>query len=82
VAAARETGGIVCVEEHSIVGGLAGAVAQLCLKHGAAPRRFGAVGLDDVYPTIVGDQDYLRAAYQMDAKAIVAACLTALSETA
>jgi transketolase len=82
VAAASETGGIVCVEEHSIVGGLAGAVAQLCLKHGAAPRSFGAVGLDDVYPTIVGDQDYLRAAYQMDAKAIVAACLTALRETA
>jgi transketolase len=82
VAAAHETGGIVCVEEHSTVGGLTGAVAQLCLEHGAAPRRFGSVGLNDIYPTIVGDQDYLRAAYHMDATAIVAACLSAVRETA
>lgn len=74
LAAARETGGMVCVEEHNVVGGLASAVAQLCLENGAAPTAFGAVGLDDLYPTIVGDQDYLRAAYGMDASAITAAC--------
>lgn len=82
VAAARETGGIVCVEEHNVVGGLASAVAQLCLEHGAAPAQFRAVGLADVYPTIVGDQDYLRAAYGMDAPAIVAACRSAVRQDA
>jgi transketolase len=74
LAAARETGAIVCVEEHNVVGGLASAVAQLCLENGTAPKAFRAVGLDDLYPTIVGDQDYLRAAYGMDASAIAAAC--------
>ena len=78
VAAARETGAIICVEEHSIVGGLAGAVAQLCLEHGAPPKAFRAVGLDDLYPTIVGDQDYLRATYGMDSAAIIQACHSAI----
>ena len=66
------------VEEHSVVGGLAGAVAEVCLKAGALPRGYRAVGLDDCYPTIVGDQDYLRAAYAMDADAIVTAVKSAM----
>lgn len=82
VAAARETGAIVCVEEHNVVGGLASAVAQLCLEQGAAPKAFRAVGLGDLYPTIVGDQDYLRAAYGMDAAAIAKACHAALGVAA
>lgn len=72
-AAARETGGIVTVEEHNVTGGLAGAVAEGLLAAGTAPRGWRAVGLNDCYPTIVGDQDYLRAAYGMDAPAILAA---------
>ncbi|PKN47293.1 MAG: transketolase [Deltaproteobacteria bacterium HGW-Deltaproteobacteria-17] len=82
VAAARETGAIVCIEEHSTVGGLAGAVAQLCLEQGAAPKAFRAVGLADLYPTIVGDQNYLRSAYGMDAAAIAAACRAAIEVAA
>lgn len=76
--AAAETGAIVTVEEHSVVGGLAGAVAEACVKSGSMPRRFKAVGLDDCYPTIVGDQDYLRAAYNMNAEAIARAVQDAL----
>lgn len=72
-AAARETRGIVTVEEHNVTGGLAGAVAEGLLAAGVAPRGWRAVGLNDCYPTIVGDQDYLRAAYGMDAPAIAAA---------
>lgn len=73
IAAARETRGIVTVEEHNILGGLGGAVAEICLSNGAAPRSFRRVGLNDLYPTIVGDQDYLRAAYRMDCAAVLAA---------
>lgn len=72
--AALQTGGIVCVEEHNVHGGLASVVAQACLEAGAAPRAFRAVGLQDLYPTIVGDQDYLRTAYGMDASAIAKVC--------
>lgn len=75
LAAARETGGIVTIEEHNVVGGLGGAVAEICLSGGSAPRAFQRVGLADEYPTVVGDQDFLRTAYRMDADAIVQASL-------
>lgn len=71
LAAARETGGVVCVEEHSVLGGLGGAVAEVLLSAGAAPKRFHRIGLGDLYPTVVGDQSFLRHEYFMDAEAIV-----------
>ncbi|MGZ8376242.1 MAG: transketolase family protein [Gemmatirosa sp.] len=72
LAAARETGGIVTIEEHTVVGGLGGAVAECCLEGGAAPRRFTRVGLRAGFSSIVGSQDYLRARYGLDAHAVVA----------
>jgi transketolase len=68
--AAQATGGIIVIEEHNIIGGLAGAVAETCMSHGVFPKFFVRLGLEDCYPTIVGDQNYLRAAYKMDADAI------------
>jgi transketolase len=71
VAAARETRALVTVEEHTIIGGLGGAVAETCMDAGVLPRRFTRLGLKDQFSTIVGDQQYLRAAYGMDAATIV-----------
>lgn len=75
VASAQRTGAVITVEEHSTIGGLAGAVAEILVLAGAAPAKFAAVGLADCYPTIVGDQNYLRTAYGMDAAAIEKAAL-------
>ena len=72
VAAARETGGIVTVEEHSVDGGLGGAVAETCLEQGAAPRVFRRIGLRGGFSSIVGSQEYMRAHYGLDTKAVVA----------
>ncbi len=77
LAAARETGGIITVEEHNIIGGLGGAVAETCLERGEPPRFFRRVGLQDQYPSVVGDQNFLRTAYNMDASEIVAAVIEA-----
>lgn len=77
--AARETHGIVTVEEHSILGGLGGAVAETCMDHGVYPGFFSRLGLKDCYPTIVGDQLYLRSAYGMSASHIVEAITTGLA---
>jgi transketolase len=71
IAASNETGGIVTIEEHNINGGLGGAVAEVCMDGGVAPKAFLRIGLGDQYSSIVGSQDYLRAYYQMDATAIV-----------
>jgi transketolase len=78
IAAARETGGIVTVEEHTIIGGLGGSVAETLLEAGIHPGFFRRIGLSDQYPTMVGDQDFLRSAYDMDAKSIVAKVMAAL----
>jgi len=71
--AATETGGIVTVEEHSVHGGLGGAGAERLLESGVVPRAFHRIGLRSGFSSIVGSQDYLRAAYGMDAPSIVAA---------
>jgi transketolase len=69
----------VTLEEHSRIGGLKGAVAETLLSASARPGFFRSVALDDVFPTVVGDQAYLRARYGMDAAAVEAAVLSALS---
>ena len=71
LAAVRETGGIITLEEHSVVGGLGGAVAETCLDAGVAPKVFKRMGLADTYPSVVGDQNFLRAEYGMDAPAVI-----------
>jgi transketolase len=76
--AARETGGIVTVEEHNVVGGLGAAVAECCLEGSHRPAVFRRVGLNDVYSEVVGSQSYLRDRYGMSATAIVKAVETAL----
>ncbi|ATQ41139.1 transketolase family protein [Caulobacter mirabilis] len=78
VAIASECGVVVTVEEHNKLGGLGGAIAEACLEGGAKVRSFRRVGLSDLYPTIVGDQKFLRRAYEMDAPAIAAVVRDAL----
>ncbi len=69
--AARETGGIITVEEHTIVGGLGGAVAEVLLDQLVMPRFFKRIGLQDTFTTIVGSQEYLREYYEMSEHYIV-----------
>lgn len=76
--ATTETGGIMTIEEHSVIGGLGGAVAEVCLEADWRPRKFARVGLNDVYSSVVGSQEYLRQHYGMDAKAIAARARTLL----
>lgn len=70
-AAARETGGIVTVEENTIVGGLGSAVAEHGLEQSTRPGFFRRVGLRDTYSSVVGDQKYLRRHYEMDCDYLV-----------
>jgi len=65
---ARETGAIVCAEEHSIIGGLGGAVAEVLCKHGAAvPTEF--VGIRDTF-TESAPYAQLLAKYGVDAAGV------------
>ena len=69
--AATNTGGIVTVEEHNKDGGLGSAISEVCMDFGVMPKKFLRIGLDNMYSSIVGSQQYLRSRYEMDSKAIV-----------
>jgi transketolase len=71
-AAAEQTGGIVTVEENTILGGLGGAVAEACLEHGVRPRKFRRLGVRDHYVSTVGDQAFLRSYAKIDCAAVIA----------
>jgi transketolase C-terminal domain/subunit len=61
---------IVTVEEHVRVGGLGGLVCEVVLGRGLPITHVLRLGIDDCYPTVVGDQRYLRAEYELSASAI------------
>lgn len=79
--ACKETGALLSIEEHSIIGGLGGAISEVCLESGIVPKAFYRIGLRTGFSTIVGSQEYLRAQYQMDEKAIVENALRLLKKS-
>jgi transketolase len=70
IAAARETGGIVSIEEHAVDGGLGGAIAETLMEAGVFPGFFVRMGLRNTFSSIVGSQKYLRTVYSLDAESI------------
>jgi transketolase len=69
-AAAKMTGGILTIEEHSVFGGLGGAVAEVCLEGGIIPKKFFRLGLRAGFSSAVGSQTYLQQRYGLDEDAI------------
>lgn len=67
--AAAETGHIVTLEEHSILGGLGGAVAETLAESGI-PAKFRRIGTPSVFAKEVGCQDYLKKVYRLDAESV------------
>ncbi|MDR1378644.1 MAG: transketolase family protein [Synergistaceae bacterium] len=67
---ARSTGAVVTAEEHSVIGGLAGAVSESLIL-GQAYVPVGFVGLDDCHAECGSYADLLRK-YKLDVSAIVA----------
>jgi len=62
---------IVAVEEHSIVGGLGSAIAEIIAEAGfPAAKRFRRIGLPDTFPDQYGSQDSLLARYRITAASI------------
>lgn len=62
---------LVTVEEHNVVGGLAGAVAESAFSSQVYPTNFLKVGLEDKYSSVVGQQNFLRTYYGMDVTTVL-----------
>lgn len=69
----RQCNRVLTVEEHNVTGGLGGAIAEACLENGTPIAGFKKIGLNDIYPQIVGDQKFLRNEYRMSTPYIVQA---------
>lgn len=65
---------IVAAEEHSVIGGLGSAVAEVLAEANfSSPKSFRRIGIPDVFPDQYGSQDSLMAYYDITAHKI---CLT------
>jgi len=70
LAAARETGLVVTLEEHSIIGGLGSAVAEVLCEAEIPDVRFRRIALPSSFAKVVGDQEYLRKLNALDTDSV------------
>jgi transketolase len=62
---------VLTVEEHTVIGGLGSAVAEVLAEADPSPkRRFRRLGIPDVFPDYYGAQQDLMARFGLDAAAI------------
>ena len=76
IKAAKETGAIVTVEDHTVIGGLGGAVAEVVVENCLVPMK--RVGVPDVYCAI-GTFDELVEKYKLDTPDIVKAAKSVIA---
>jgi transketolase len=76
VLAAAATGAVVTVEDHNVLGGLGGAVAELLAQE--LPVPLVRVGVNDCFCETVGSYEEMVAHYGLDAAAIAAAARRAI----
>lgn len=71
LALASRVGLIVTLEEHTIIGGLGGAVAEIVAQMSSPKAKLEIIGLRDCFSSIVGDQEYLRSVYGLTTDEVV-----------
>lgn len=68
---------VLAVEEHTIIGGLGSAVAEVVAERGfRRGKRFKRIGIPDVFPDSYGSQATLMARYDITTETIVSAIKT------
>ena len=70
LAAARETRAIVTIEEHSIIGGLGSAIAEVLVEADAANVAFKRIGLPSAFSAYIGSQEYLQDRHGLTEEAV------------
>jgi len=73
IKAAKETGAIVTLEEHNIMGGLGSAVGEVLMDAGISGVKCKRIALPDINVSLIGSQEWLRDKYGMGEDDIVKA---------
>jgi transketolase len=76
--AARETSLLVTIEEHTVIGGLGGAVAEVLADAGAGTR-LRRLGVQDTFAVMSGNQQDFRERLGFSAAAVVAEVVRGLA---
>lgn len=71
--ATQETSAVITIEEHSVIGGLGSAVAEVIAESCDSNIVFKRMGIDDSFCSQVGSQEYLRRIYSLSIEGIVKA---------
>lgn len=67
---------VVTVEEHTVIGGLGSAVAEIIAEAGFNPsKRFKRIGIPDVFPDQYGSQDSLMERYSLNSRTLTSVVL-------
>ncbi len=77
---ASETSAIFTVEEHSIIGGLGGAVAEILAESEFSGVSFKRLGIESTFISQVGNQEYLRELFGLSAEGIYYSVTSALEK--
>ena len=64
---------IITLEEHNLIGGLYSIVSEISSSNGCKCK-IVPLSFNDKYTSIVGDRDYLRKVYKLDAEYILSEC--------
>jgi transketolase len=78
-AAATQTRLVVTIEEHSILGGLGGAAAEVMAEMAGAHAPLKRIGLPSAFAPRAGSRDYLAHEFGLSTDAIVTTVLETLS---
>lgn len=79
IRAAQATGVLITVEEHSLIGGLGSAVAEVLMDAGLSRTVLKRLGIKDGFSSQIGDQNYHLEKQGLTRPAIKAAVLSAVS---
>ena len=80
LSAAQETRAIFTLEEHSITGGLGGAVAEVLAEADHGLPIFRRFGLPSTFASTAGTQEYLRSQYGLSPQSLAEAIRLALEK--
>jgi transketolase len=82
LAAARETEAIFTVEEHSVLGGLGSAVAEVLAEADDVKVPFKRIGLPSAFSPHIGSQEYMQECHGLTDEAIAKTVSSALRTAA
>lgn len=63
--------GVITIEENNLKGGLGSAISEICIDNKIFPKSLKRMGLEDIYSSVVGSQEYLRDFYNLGEKDLI-----------